>query len=269
MSDIFYLLGIAWFTVNVEIPSYLTGYREGTLAQSKFCYPFQALLDEELKGSDLAAAMKHSDRLDHVLLGLYLLNTRFTYVLVPDSKKLVGITWPHYSPVVVAPEVQPWISSESETSVHELETLLRDMVVDVRNNTARRIFVSNVDAGESLGTQPEVEVIAHRVWNQRVQLKVSVTDACFARLAYAYYPYLGVYVDGHQVQPYRTAGDFVALKLDAGLYDITLEPHLSPLRRALLALDLGLLIAAGVVLWRSRKRRRQISEDHIRVEGIA
>ena len=105
----------------------------------------------------------------------------------------------------------------------------------------------------SVDTSPEVEVLSHRVWNQRVELQVRTSDACFARLAYAYYPYLRVVVDGKIAQTLETADRFIALRLDRGEHLIVLEPFLSPMRRALLALDIVLLAAAGLVLIRRRR----------------
>ena len=92
----------------------------------------------------------------------------------------------------------------------------------------------------------------HRAWNQRVEMRLRVTESCFARLAYARYPHLDVILDGKVVDPFETVDRFIALRLEPGEHHIVLEPRLSPLRRGLLALDLLLLLVAGVVLWRSR-----------------
>jgi hypothetical protein len=96
-------------------------------------------------------------------------------------------------------------------------------------------------------------MISHQVWNQRVLLHVRVTAPCFARLAYAHYPYLGVYVNGERIKPIRTAGDFVAVKLDAGVHEIELKPYLSPLRQFLLIVD-GVILIGACVWWRRQKR---------------
>ena len=101
-----------------------------------------------------------------------------------------------------------------------------------------------------------MEVLEHRVWNQRVELRIRTSSACFARLSYAYYPYLRVTVNGREVAPLRTAGRFIALRLSGGEHQIVLEPVLSPLRRGLLILNLVLLAAAAFV-WVRMQRRKQ------------
>ena len=95
----------------------------------------------------------------------------------------------------------------------------------------------------------------HKAWNQRVAMCVYVSEPCFARLAYAYYPHLDVTVNGKPAVPLQTAGRFIALRLDAGEHRIVLEPRLSPLRRWLLIVDVGLLIAGALVVILARRNR--------------
>jgi uncharacterized membrane protein YfhO len=68
-----------------------------------------------------------------------------------------------------------------------------------------------------------------------------------------------VYVDGQPVTVLRTAGDFIAIQLTAGEHRIELRPYLSPLRRALLALDIVLLIVAFIILWKGRNSRKEMA----------
>ncbi len=67
------------------------------------------------------------------------------------------------------------------------------------------------------------------------------------RLAYAYYPFLEVTVNGAAVLPIETADRFIALKLDGGEHAITIEARLSPLRRALLWIALVVLLVVGAL----------------------
>ena len=97
-------------------------------------------------------------------------------------------------------------------------------------------------APTDLGTEPECVVEEHRVWNTRVLIRLRVTDRCYARLAYAYFPYLTVTVDGKTVVPLVTAGRFIAVPLSPGDHEIRLEATLSPLRKTLWLFDLGLLV---------------------------
>jgi hypothetical protein len=136
--------------------------------------------------------------------------------------------------------------------VYPIAWLIGEMGVDIRRNTCAVILVDQMASDEDLGTDPMVEVTRHQVWNQRVEIDVVVSAAAFARLAYAHYPHLAVVVDGREVEPLRTTGGFICLRLDEGAHSIVLEPRLSLLRSVLLVLDLGLLVLAGVVWWRAR-----------------
>ena len=127
------------------------------------------------------------------------------------------------------------------------------MECNPERGTSKRILVRDMEGRENLGTSPEVAVLGHRVWNQRVELDVRVSQDSFARLAYAFYPYLRVRVDGEEVTPFQTAGRFIALRLDRGDHQIVLTPFLSPLRKGLLAMELVLMaLVAGV--WIRRRR---------------
>ena len=102
--------------------------------------------------------------------------------------------------------------------------------------------------GATYKQRPTAQVVSHVVGHKEVKMKVSVSENCYARLSYAYFPYLHITVDGTPVQPLETAGHFIALPLDAGERDIVIQARLSPLRKNLLYLKLILLsIALGLV----------------------
>ena len=254
MDNMFDLLGIAWFTTNMGVPSYLTGYREGLPALSKFCGPVQDLMNRIFKNKTVSGALLATEEVEPLRLGLSLLNAHLTYVLEYETQELVRVVWPNNSPIVVAPEARVFQAGVGGDRVAVLEQMMREMDVNVRTHTSQRILLADGERSEHLGTSPQLALISHQVWNQRVLLNVRVTEPCFARLAYAYYPYLGVYVNGERITPYRTAGDFIALKLGAGVYEIELKPHLSPLRRFFLVVDILIVIGVGVWWWRRRKR---------------
>lgn len=127
------------------------------------------------------------------------------------------------------------------------------MECNPERGTCTRILVRDMEGREHLGTSPEVAVLGHRVWNQRVELDVRVSQDSFAQLSYAFYPYLRVTVDGKEVTPFQTAGRFIALRLDRGDHQIVLTPFLPPLRKGLLTMELILMaLVAGV--WIRRRR---------------
>lgn len=258
MGNMFDLLGIAWFTVNMQVPSYLTGYREGLPAQSLFCGPVQDLTNRILEDG-LAHLGRHPE-LDYLLLGQYLLNTRLTYVMDSRVRELIRVPWRFDSPIVVAPSAQVFAFDETEDRVDRLKQMLHRMQVNVQTHTSAQILLAEGEVGEDLSTSPEVNVVSHEVWNQRVAYQVRVSEPCFARLTYAYYPYLGVSVNGEAVEAYKTAGGFVAVKLDAGVHQIELRPYLSPLRRFFLFVDVFIILGVGILWWRKRKSQELVED---------
>ncbi len=156
---------------------------------------------------------------------------------------------PTVSPVVVSPRVAGWdhpLKRSADTQTQEaLLRLLKATGVNTEENTCDQILLTGYEGREDLGTSPSVEVLEHRVWNQRVELRIRTSSPCFARLSYAYYPHLRVTVNGQEVAPLQTAGRFIALRLSGGEHQIVLDPVLSPLRRGLLTLNLVLLAAAA------------------------
>ena len=153
--------------------------------------------------------------------------------------------------------VDPGFTKMLTGSYHAL-FLVANTGVDPVTRVCERIYVLDSE-GRELGTNPAVEVLEHTVRMQRVDLKLRVSEACFARLAYSWFPHLRVTVDGRETAPLRTAGGFMAVHLEAGEHDLTLEAELSPLRRVLLAVNL-LYMAATVFLfvdiWRRKRQLR-------------
>jgi hypothetical protein len=132
--------------------------------------------------------------------------------------------------------------------------MLNGMSVDTRTGVADRIYALPPAEPADLGARPAVERLSHRVWNQRVEIRCRVTEPCFARLSYAYYPYLEVRVDDKPVTPLETSGRFMAVRLEAGAHTITIEPYLSPLRKGLFTLD-ALLLVTGICYCAMGRRR--------------
>jgi hypothetical protein len=224
-------------------------------------------LDEDIAGVRASAVIK---------AGIKLLNVRHV-LAVQQGGGQRWLSWAGQSPVLVAGRARGYATADLPRAPAEEETermlrlatglsrmqvleqlypiawLVAEMGVDVRRNSCAEILIDGGDSAEDLGTDPTVAVTRHQVWNQRVEIDLEVSQRAFARLAYAHYPHLVMYVDGMEVEPLRTTGGFVALRLQAGAHSIVLEPRLSPLRRMLLALDLALLVAAAALWWRSRR----------------
>ncbi|MDE2698586.1 MAG: hypothetical protein OXI23_06940, partial [Gemmatimonadota bacterium] len=128
------------------------------------------------------------------------------------------------------------------------------MCIRPQNNSCENIFIRDRE-GSDLGTEPTAQVLAHVVRHQRVEMKVATSEACYARLSYAYFPYLHITVDGTPVEPLETAGRFIALPLEAGEHDIVIQARLSPLRRGLIGFSGVMLLVALALVFIEQKRK--------------
>jgi len=244
-------------------------------ASNLFANPFGQFLNRALARvtDDVGDEVKNSQV---IRAGVKLLNVRNVLAAQEDGTTS-WLTFGGQTPVLVAPRVAAYEFSNLQSALSEEEIermlwrptglsrlevleqaypvvgLINDMDVSPRGSYAARFLLADYAGQGDLGTSPAVEVMAHRVLNQRVELEVDVTERAYARLAYAWYPYLRVEVDGRRVETWSTAGGFVCLPLEAGRHLITLVPELSPLRRGLWV-PCGLLCMAA--LWASWWARR-------------
>ena len=177
------------------------------------------------------------------------------------------------TPVLVAPRIEGYTEGElarvpyaemagrtplsaddpNEKAVLRMLWTVEKTGADAAAGRAARILLKGGDARD-LGGRPDVLMREHRVENQHVTIALETSAPCFARLAYAYYPYMDVLVNGVAVRPLQTVGGFIALELGQGPQRIELAPRLSPLRRALLWLN-GLVLCAGAGLALREYRR--------------
>ncbi len=208
---------------------------------------------------------------DLLMAGFHLLNTR--YVLATSNQRGSGFTTElgDYSPLVVSGRLADYrektvdLTDVAERFGDDLDDAVARVLwiilatglhapPDEGVRSCDRILVRDrAENALDLGTEPTAQVLSHRVFNQQVQMKVAVSARCYVRLAYAYFPYLRVTVDGVPVQPMETAGRFMALPLEAGEHDIVIEARLSPLRKSLVALSGVLLVGALVLVFREHR----------------
>jgi hypothetical protein len=214
-----------------------------------------------------------------------LLNVRYVLLKIPGGSKFV--TWqlemPYHSPIIVSGTIEPPLDSPTGIDLMERfrmgpilnHELIRSQVPQVgeafatvlgmgvskKRPVAERIFIRDLARPVSLETNPDVRVISHHVYNQRVELQVDVTQDCYARLAYTYYPHIDLLVDGVRVEPHETAGHFMALYLTAGEHEVVIQPYLSTLRRGLLLASILALLGTA---WSFFNRRQQrLCRDHL------
>lgn len=192
--------------------------------------------------------------LSPLLAGFRLLNTR--YVIATSNQRGSGFAFTlENSPIIVSgrlasyDEGAPDLDGINARFGEELDgpalkvlgIILRTGVHPGRGLSCERILVRGLEGERDLGTKPTARVLDHRVDHQQVEMRVAVSARCHARLAYGYFPFLQVTVDGSPVEPMETAGRFMAVPLEAGEHDIAIRARLSPLRK-------GLLLLAGVCL---------------------
>ena len=203
--------------------------------------------------------------------GLYLLNTR--YLIADSPNRFTTVLSMGHSPIVVSGRLEGYdrnatgpeaISARIGVEPEMDEAIARALEIIARTGVQRplgslaceRILVRDMEGQRNLETAPVARVLSHVVRRQEVEMKVEVSADCYARLAYAYFPYLRVSVDGKPVRPLQTAGRFMALPLEAGEHEIAIEARLSPLRRGLLALAAVSLVLALALVVREHRNLR-------------
>ena len=235
-----------------DIPTFQAFHPGAVRAAASFYGPFELFLNRVLEGLDDPRNLSKVKDADIIFDGLALLNVKYLMINKKDEFHFNRSGLEH-TPILVSSQVAALNSPFKEGSERWLMGLIRRMGVDLKDRSCERILLLDYEGEEELGGFPSVEVLEHRVWAQRVELQVKTSQPCFARLAYGSFPQLRVKVDGQEVEPWRTAGFFIALRLEEGIHHITIEPYLSPLRRALFLLDLVIIGFAGWLLWQKRK----------------
>lgn len=249
---------ISYLAIKTGLATFFGLFNEAPLAANIFCRPLETSLNSAIRMAERLESPATQD-FGPLNDGLYLLNTKRFIARHSEREELMIWTLPAVSPVVVSSTVEDWdlpVNSRVDSQAHStLMQLIKKIGVNQVENSCDRILLAGYKGTEDLGTSPSVEVLEHRVWNQRVELSIRTSSPCFARLAYAYYPHLNVTVNGNRVVPYQTAGRFIAVRLSEGEHRILLEPVLSPLRRGLLILNIAIVaVCIGYFGWRIRHR---------------
>ncbi len=213
-------------------------------ALGTFTRPFIEMAKRALNKLDRLEDITHLPEYPALQSGFSLLNTRH-FVASLDGEENIFAIYSRPSPIIVAPSLQPYFEEDVDPLA-----LIYSMEISPTEARSQRIFARNIPAAIHLDPSPKVTVLSHQVFGERVTLRVHVDRACFARLAYAYFPYYQLKVDGRVTPFYETAGRFVGLHLSGGEHLIELEAGLSPLRIILLSVSAAFLITTVVFLWR-------------------
>ena len=230
------------------------------LQVARYLAPDLVATPDQIDANDLVFELLRS--------GLYLLNTRF--LILSSNKKARQLSLDHNSPIIVSSRLVSYdpeatydvkiaganLDSLSARSISQVLWIIGEMGIRPHDNACERIFIRGRE-GSDLETEPTAQVLAHVVRHQRVEMKVDISEACYARLSYGYFPYLQITVDGTPVQPLETGGRFIALPLEAGEHNIVIQARLSPLRRGLIGFSGVMLLGTLGLVFMEHKRNKK------------
>ncbi|MDA0335170.1 MAG: hypothetical protein O2782_08410 [bacterium] len=252
-------------------------FDESSISYLRFCRPWLAAVTPVVQSVEHLDQLQGKPGADLVYAGLRLLHASEVYVFRDQRGQMLPVPESVSGPVVVSsqlavytgpddPEIAAPVSKLATTWSLQLTEASRyalgivsGMGLQLQSGVSERIYLGHGQA-RNLGTRPELRLLAHEVEAQAVRLDLQVSEACFARLAYSFHPHLQVLLDGQPTMAMETAGGYLALELPPGRHEIILQPRLSPLRRALIGVDLGLVCIAVVLLVRHRRRRQFVPD---------
>jgi len=245
----------AWIPTQTGLPSCFNAYLEDPPATHIFNQPISnAIQDIVLQQKPFESLPAEQQEI--FLAGLYALNVKHVFAYIKNG--LAYSTNQTHSPILTSANIIGWenwktLKGLNTNPQNDALTILQQMQINTQTGTCNRIFIKGNCPQEEQPVTPHLTLQDHRVQHQQVDLKISTSADGFIRLAYAYYPYLRIRINGEDVTPLETADRYIALKVTQGEHHITIEAFRSPLRRALLFLDLGILLISGIVLYRQYK----------------
>ena len=265
-------LASTWLLERTGWPSPLAEHRRILPSMMVFVSPFERYLNRVSRRLDDAEAAGSFSKSSTVIGGLHMLNVHSLLAVQEGNSGSRIVEWRRTSPILVSHQLHPrprlaevspsekivdWALTRFSDrdpmqilqELYPVVQLIADTEVNARDNTCSRIFVTDLEKPVDLGTEPEAVVHSHHVWDQRVEIETTVSERCFARLAYAYFPSLSVRVNGKVIDAMESSGGFLVVPLEPGENRIEIAAELSPLRRLLLGVDL-MLILGTAWFWR-------------------
>jgi hypothetical protein len=251
-----------------QIPNARTVHPGDLLSGKEFTNPFEILINDMLLRKEDSPSPSKAE--EHFLLGgLRMLNVGASMSTLRDRRTIIH----HFpnNPIIASHHLYPYSTKHSSKStfnnseLHEdfrplfvqlpanqianyrsVIQIIENTKLDEQRNNCAQILVRNLEQPIQLPMQADVTLLHHEVSHSRVDLHFAASDSTFIRLAYSYYPYLSVRLNGKKVEPYETAGHFIALPVSKGTHHIELVAELSPLRRWLLGIHIGLWLLTAV-----------------------
>lgn len=247
-----------WIPTQIGLPSCFNAYLEAPPATQTYNLPLSNTIQDMLVNQKPPTHIQLPIKAQDILAGgLYALNVR--HIFIYAQEKLSHFISEDHSPIIAAPQIvgwQNWVAKNAKKidPKHEAISLLHHMQIDAKKGSSERIFINGYWPQEERSQIPQMDILSHQVQHQSVDIKINASTDCFIRLAYAYYPYLRICINDQEVTPLETADHFIALKIPKGEQHISIEAYQSPLRRALLILNISILIAACIILYRDHKK---------------
>ena len=276
-------LASTWLLERTQWPTPQAEHRGILPSMMVFVLPFERYLNRVLHRSD-DLAMGSISKSSTIIGGLHMLNVRRLLAIQEGNTGSRVVEWKRTSPLLVSNRLEPrddlaqvipseefvdWAlvrfsDQDPMQTLHDIYPvvqLISDTDVHVGRNSCSRIFVPELESSLDLGTNPEALVRNHLVWDQRVEIDAAVSERCFARLAYAYFPSLSIRVNGAEVEAMKSSGGFLVIPLDPGENRIEIEAELSSLRCVLLGLNLLIALGTAWLWWQDRRTATRSEEE--------
>ena len=226
-------------------------YHEHPRADDRFIKPFLDRAVAEVGGSDQEVRTVIGSPVGSILLeGFHLLATQY-FLRPKPGGGIVQLDFGDTSPIIVSNELRHAQTAETASDPF---MILSEMRVYPVGHRADRILIPDRIPEAAHPEPATIQLHGHETRIADTSIRFSVSGPAFVRLSYAYYPFLAVRLNGKQVDVFETLDGFVGLAVPPGEHHLSIEGHLSPARRVILAL-IGCL-SLGIVLWSRRKTRR-------------
>ena len=119
-------------------------------------------------------------------------------------------------------------------------SFLKNLDIDMKSKFIS--YIETVNLKTNLISNASAQVIEHKTFLDRVNIKIESSDRIFAVLSYAAYPTLKIKINNKIVKPYETSYGFIVLSLEKGLSNIELLPARTFITKILVLLSFTVFI---------------------------